>query len=222
MALNIRQKQTGVQTARNSCPDLMHRQSYLDQCIELHANFLYLIVCLCVRSHAEVLIKALQIASTSNGTSSVSRDPGGEVYKILILDRFSKDVIAPLLRVNDLRNQGVTLHLMLEADRQAIADVPAVYLVQPTAANIDRIISDAAQGLYSTVHVHFTSSVPGRLIEQLAAGVVKAGALSCMGKVFDQYLSFIALEPTLFSLGQPEAYVELNDPAARDTQIEVS
>lgn len=143
------------------------------------------------------------------------------MYKILILDRFSKDVIAPLLRVNDLRNQGVTLHLMLEADRQAIADVPAVYLVQPTASNIDRIISDAAQGLYSTVHIHFTSSVPGRMIEQLAAGVVKAGALSCMGKVFDQYLSFIALEPTLFSLGQSEAYVELNDPAARDTQIEV-
>ncbi|MEW5311398.1 MAG: hypothetical protein WDW38_003117, partial [Sanguina aurantia] len=175
------------------------------------------------QKQTEVLIKALQIASTSNGsTGSVSRDPGGEVYKILILDRFSKDVIAPLLRVNDLRNQGVTLHLMLEADRQAIADVPAVYLVQPTASNVDRIISDAAQGLYSTVHVHFTSSVPGRLIEQLAAGVVKAGVLSCMGKVFDQYLSFIALEPTLFSLGQPDAYVELNDPAARDTQIEAT
>jgi hypothetical protein len=39
--------------------------------------------------------------------------------------------------------------------------------------------------------------------------------------VFDQYLSFIALEPSLFSLGLPNSYLELNDPAARDSQIEV-
>lgn len=40
-------------------------------------------------------------------------------------------------------------------------------------------------------------------------------------QVFDQYTAFVALEPTLFSLGLPEAYVDLNDPTARDYQIEV-
>jgi hypothetical protein len=48
------------------------------------------------------------------------------------------------LRVNvlfhsKLRKRGVTLHLLLESDREDIPDVPAVYFVEPTAENIQRI-----------------------------------------------------------------------------------
>ena len=43
---------------------------------------------------------------------------------------------------------------------------------------------------------------------------------SACAQVFDQYLSFIALEAGLFSLSMPASYLELNDPAAQDTQIE--
>ncbi len=41
-------------------------------------------------------------------------------------------------------------------------------------------------------------------------------------QVFDQYLSFVALEAGLFSLSMPDSYLQLNDPAAQDTQIEAS
>jgi hypothetical protein len=51
---------------------------------------------------------------------------------VLVLDRHTRDLIAPLLKVNDLRRHGVTLHLLLESDRQPIPDVPAVYFVRPT------------------------------------------------------------------------------------------
>ena len=40
--------------------------------------------------------------------------------------------------------------------------------------------------------------------------------------MFDQYLSFVALEAGLFSLSMPDSYLQLNDPAAQDTQIEAS
>ena len=36
---------------------------------------------------------------------------GPLVWKVLILDELSKDVLATSLRVQDLREQGVTLHL---------------------------------------------------------------------------------------------------------------
>jgi hypothetical protein len=39
--------------------------------------------------------------------------------------------------------------------------------------------------------------------------------------VYDQHLSFVALEPGLFSLALPAAYQQLNDPAAKDTEVEV-
>lgn len=123
--------------------------------------------------------------------------------------------------MNDLRRNGVTLHLMLEAERQPIPDVPAVYLVQPTAANIDRIVSDAANSLYEAMHLNFTSSLPAKQLEQLASSAVKANAAQKVSKIYDQYVAFTALESNLFSLGLPDAYVELNDPAAKDVQIEV-
>ncbi|GFR43762.1 hypothetical protein Agub_g4874 [Astrephomene gubernaculifera] len=168
------------------------------------------------QKQAEVILRAL------NFNSAPGKEPSSESYKVLVLDRFTKDIIAPLLRLNDLRKHGVTLHLMLESERQPIPDVPAVYFVQPTAANIERIIADAAGSLYDSMYLNFTVSIPSKLVEQLAAGVVKAGCLSRISKLYDQYLSFIGLEPTLFSLGLPEAYLELNDPQARDHQIEAA
>ncbi|PNH04798.1 SEC1 family transport protein SLY1 [Tetrabaena socialis] len=168
------------------------------------------------QKQAEVVLRVL------NFNSATGKETSSESYKVLVLDRFTKDIVAPLLRLNDLRKHGVTLHLMLENERQPIPDVPAVYLVQPSPANIERITADAVAGLYDSMYLNFTVSVPGKLVEQLAGGVVKAGCLSRINKLYDQYLSFIALEPTLFSLGQPEVYVELNDPQARDYQIEAT
>lgn len=45
-----------------------------------------------------------------------------------------QDILAPLLHVNELRRHGVTLHMLLDAERQPIPDVPAVYFVQVRAA----------------------------------------------------------------------------------------
>lgn len=64
---------------------------------------------------------------------------GPLVWKVLILDELSKDILATSLRVQDLREQGVTLHMQLHSARPPLADVPAVYFVSPTLANIRRI-----------------------------------------------------------------------------------
>jgi hypothetical protein len=161
-----------------------------------------------------------KILNLNTGGTTPGKDPA-DLYKVLILDRSTKDVIAPLLRVGDLRKLGVTLHLLLDTERQPIPDVAAVYLVAPSAANIERIVADAAAGLYDTMHLNFTTALPGKLMEQLATGVVKADAAKRVAKLHDQYVSFIALEPNLFSLNMPDAYVQLNDPSAQDSQIEV-
>ncbi len=52
-------------------------------------------------------------------------------------------------------------------------------------------------------------------------GAVRANVAQRIAKVYDQYLSFIALEGRLFSLGLQDTYLQLNDPKARDTQIQV-
>lgn len=53
------------------------------------------------------------------------------------------------------------------------------------------------------------------------AGAVRRSVAQQIVKVFDQYMAFIALEPNMFSLGLADSYLELNNPTAKDYEIEV-
>lgn len=143
-----------------------------------------------------------------------------EVYKVLIYDNFCRDILSPLIRVNDLRKHGITLYLDLDKERQNVPDVPAIYFVQPVQTNIQRIILDASRGMYEAFHLNFSSSLPRPLLEELATGTLKTDCLQRIAKVYDQYLEFVTLENGMFSLAQPLSYVQLNDPAAQDPDVE--
>ena len=80
-------------------------------------------------------------------------------WKVLIYDRSCRDVISTLTNVAQLRKQGVTLHLLLESDREAIPDVPAVYFCEPTPEAVKRIAADLSKRLYASIHVNFSSKV---------------------------------------------------------------
>jgi len=115
-------------------------------------------------------------------------------WKILVYDAFCRDIISPLLKKGDLRKRGITLHLLLDSVRDQIADVPAIYFVQPTKANVDRLGSDCAAGLYEAYYLNFTPAVPRVLLEDLAAKTLASENVGQIGKVMDQYLNFSSLE----------------------------
>ena len=62
------------------------------------------------------------------------------VWKLLVLDGAGQAIISPILKVNDLREQGVTLFLQLKQERECVEEVPAIYFVAPTAENIELIL----------------------------------------------------------------------------------
>ena len=104
--------------------------------------------------------------------------------KVLILDARAQDVIATTLRVQDLRDCGVTLHMQLHADnRPPLPDVPAVYFVAPTLENVRRIADDLAKGLYDSTHLNFTSAVPRPLLEELASLIAQNGTVELVEQV---------------------------------------
>ncbi|KAL1741019.1 Sec1-like protein, partial [Schizophyllum fasciatum] len=125
------------------------------------------------------------------------------VWKILVLDQHTQDVLATVLRVTDLRDAGVTLHVQLHSARPALSDVPAVYFVSPTLANIKRIAEDLDKSLYESFHLNFVEPLPRALLEELAAEVARTGTGELVEQVIDQYLSFICPSPSLFSLLPP-------------------
>lgn len=131
-----------------------------------------------------MLIRILNLNDGSKPTMSPSGNGKDQEasYKVLIMDKFARELVAPLLRVQDLRKHGITLHLALESDRQPIPDVPAVYIMQPTPFNIERVAMDASNCLYESMHLNFTSTLPTRVMEQLATSVVKAGQAGRIAK----------------------------------------
>ncbi|XP_030512913.2 SEC1 family transport protein SLY1 [Rhodamnia argentea] len=168
------------------------------------------------RKQTECIIRLLNLNQPVNPSGTANE----EVYKILIYDKFCQNILSPLIHVKDLRKHGVTLYFLIDKDRKPVHDVPAVYFVQASQVNIQRIVADASRSLYDSFHLNFSSSIPRPLLEDLASGTLNSNSLDRISKVHDQYLEFVTLEDDLFSLAQKSCYVQLNDPSAGDREIE--
>ena len=101
--------------------------------------------------------------------------------------------------------------------------MPVVYLVQPTAANLELITKDLQNGLYTPAHVNFLSSIPRPLLEEFASQTAQAGTSESISQVYDQYLNFIVSEPNLFSLGMGrDTYWTMNSAQTSDDDIDTN
>ncbi|KAF3482656.1 uncharacterized protein GIQ15_01980 [Arthroderma uncinatum] len=148
-------------------------------------------------------------------------EDGDPVWKILVFDNLGRDVISSVLRVNDLRSWGVTIHLNLNSRRYPIPDVPVIYLVEPTAENVKMITSDLSKGLYSPAYVNFLSSIPRPILEDFAAEIAATETSDKVAQIYDQYLNFTVAEPELFSLGMgKDTYWKINSAATKDEELD--
>ncbi|VDM96453.1 unnamed protein product [Thelazia callipaeda] len=154
--------------------------------------------------------------------STIAVEP---VWKILILDRYGQDIISPLLTVKELRELGVTLHLLLKSSREVLPDVPAVYFVSPSEENIKVICDDLQKGMYDNYYLNMISPLNRPCLEQLASAAVHGGTVQQVQKVMDQFLNFISLEDDLFILrrynnNSPFSFYAISDPTVTPQQME--
>ncbi|KAI1370458.1 Sec1-like protein [Hypoxylon crocopeplum] len=147
---------------------------------------------------------------------------GEPIWKVLVFDELACDVISSVLRVNDLRSMGVTMHMNLNVPRHPIPDVPVIYLVEPNPKNLAAITSDLQKGLYSPAYINFLSSIPRPLLEDFASQTAAAGTADHIAQLFDQYLNFVVAEPDLFSLGMQKehTYWALNSAKTKDEELD--
>lgn len=79
----------------------------------------------------KALLKLLNLNSQEEEQNAQPNDllpqgvQGEPVWKFLVFDKLGQDVISSVLRVSDLREAGVTVHMQLKADRLQMEDVPA-------------------------------------------------------------------------------------------------
>ncbi|XP_037799503.1 sec1 family domain-containing protein 1-like [Penaeus monodon] len=145
-------------------------------------------------------------------------------FSVLIYDKHGQDIISPLLSVKDLREMGITLHMLLHSERGEVPDVPAIYFCQPTEENLIRIGQDFSDGLYSSYYLNFISPISRQKMEDLALAALQAGCQSNIKKVFDQYVNFISLEDDMFTLkhqgSDALSYYAINRGDVKDSDID--
>jgi sec1 family domain-containing protein 1 len=57
------------------------------------------------------------------------------------------------------------------------------------------------------------------LLEQFAQDLQLTNSVSCISKIYDQYLDLIALEPSLFTLNIKDSLIAYNEPSLSEAQI---
>ncbi|KRZ50347.1 Sec1 family domain-containing protein 1, partial [Trichinella nativa] len=147
-------------------------------------------------------------------TESVAHEP---YWKVLIYDKAGMDILSPLISVKELRECGVTLHLLLSSQRQSLPEVPCIYFIMPIRESVDLLCKDLAGGMYESYYLNFISPLSRPLLEDVATVAVETNSVSQIQKVFDQYLSFISLEDDLFVLKKytdenPLSFYAINRP----------
>lgn len=135
--------------------------------------------------------------NSHRGAATINAPLEASIWKVLVLDAVGQRILSPVMKVNDLRDHGVTLYLytsphtdghlllsrQLHSDRQPIPEVPAIYFVEPTAENILRIGQDLQANMYDTFYLNFTSSLPRALMEDLAHSSVQSSTSALIAKV---------------------------------------
>jgi len=118
----------------------------------------------------------------------------GDSWKVLVFDKSARDTVALLapLRKTLWRDHNVTLKMLVDGvraplprvalatdkwpqPRERIADVTAIYIVQPTPANCAIIAKDVAAGLYDSININFALPCPRPVFEKLAKDVGTGG-----------------------------------------------
>ncbi|KXT15176.1 hypothetical protein AC579_3927 [Pseudocercospora musae] len=68
-------------------------------------------------SNDSALDRTAPNALTSKSTPILNAD-GEPIWKVLVFDKLGQDVISSVLRVNDLRSWGITIHLYVQMVRE--------------------------------------------------------------------------------------------------------
>lgn len=71
---------------------------------------------------------------------NLPESPSRPVWKLFVMDAAGQKILGPLIKVNDLREHGVTLFLQLKAHREKVPDVPVVYFIEPSTESVSLII----------------------------------------------------------------------------------
>lgn len=145
------------------------------------------------------------------------------VWRIMVFDDVGRDIIAPILKVIDLREMGVTLYLHIDVERDVVQGAPVVYFCEPTIKNMNRIAQDCNNCLYEWVYINFTCELSRESLEYLGQRLGQTSLQSISHiRLFDRTLHYVSLEEDLFSLMLDHSFLTLQNGSNEAIETHIS
>ncbi|XP_052397609.1 syntaxin-binding protein 3 isoform X1 [Carassius gibelio] len=135
-----------------------------------------------------------------------------EVWKILILDRFTTRLLSSCCKMSNLMSEGITIVEDLHKNREPVLEMKAIYFMRPTAECIDAFINDfKPKPKYKAAYVFFTDYCPDDLFDKMKKNCAKHI------KVCKEInISFLPLEAQVFTCENTEAFKSIYTPNSQD------
>ncbi|CAK9783281.1 Sec1-like protein [Cutaneotrichosporon oleaginosum] len=135
--------------------------------------------------------------------SAIQSIPPGQ-WKALVTDAHSQALIDSVYTSYDILQQNVTSVEPLHSARQPMS-VDGLYILTPTAQNVQRVIADFANGrrTYKSAHLYFIDGIDDRLATKLTDTLHPMGVLKAFVEL---YCNVEPTEDRVFSMKTPSAF----------------
>ena len=133
-------------------------------------------------------------------------------FKALLYDPHWRDILALSMPVSELCLHGVLAHGTLhQASKASSEAAPAVYLVQPTRANLDLVAQDAERRAFRSQHIFASGPTSDAVVADFEKALPSPRPRL---EWVDIHLDFLAIGPHVFELGLRDCYKRLHASAA--------
>ncbi|BEI82705.1 hypothetical protein CcaverHIS002_0305730 [Cutaneotrichosporon cavernicola] len=135
--------------------------------------------------------------------SAIQSIPQGQ-WKALVTDAHSQALLDSVYTKYDILQQNVTSIEPLHSARGPM-QVEGLYILTPTAQNVQRVIADFANGrrTYTSVHLYFIDGIDDRLATRLTDALQPMGVLRAFVEL---YCNVEPTEDRVFSMKTPSAF----------------
>lgn len=130
-------------------------------------------------------------------------------WLVLVLDDAATRVISSALTMYDIMERRVTLVEQLQRPRQPFKEMEAIYLISPTAASVNFVLSDfenEKKAKYGAVHLFFLDTISGEVMTLLQSNAIFCSKIKTLKEV---HMDFVASEGNVFHFDSPDALSRL-------------
>jgi syntaxin-binding protein 1 len=134
---------------------------------------------------------------------TIVKGPG---WKVLIVDDHSMRVVSSAVGMYDIMERKITLVESLEKKRAPFPDMGGIYLLNPTASSVAKLLDDFAgnKSLYGNgIFLYFLGRLSDQLLDQIKACKPLMKRLKALTEI---NVDFLAKEERCFSLDMRDAF----------------